>query len=66
MDLFNKIYSTNTVREHPAETKWNASGYNGVWFILKSSNIAETNIYPGKPAIPQDLNDKVLKPNGYV
>ena len=66
MDMFGMIYSTNTVGEHPTETKWNASGYNGVCFILKSSNFAKINIYPDKPAMPQDLNDKVLKPNGLV
>ena len=35
MDLFNLRYSTNTVGEHPTETRSNASVYSGVFSILK-------------------------------
>ena len=66
MDLINMRYSTYTVGEHFTETKWNVSGNNGVFRILKSSDFTEINICPDKPALPQDLNDKVLKANGLV
>ena len=66
MDLFGMIYSANTFVEHPTESKWNTSGNNGVFRILKSSNYADINIFPDKPAFPQDLNDTVLKPNEIV
>ena len=56
----------HTVGVHPTETKWNASGNNGVFRILKSSNFAEINICPDKTGLPQDLNDTVLKANGLV
>ena len=61
MDLFNMIYSTNTVGEHPIESKWN-----DFVFILKSSIFSKINIYPDKTALRQDLNGKVLKANGLV
>ena len=66
MDLFNMRYLTYTVGEHLTRTKWNASVYNTVFRILKPSKFTKINIYPDKPAMPQDLNDKVLKPNGLV
>ena len=46
MDLFNMRDSTNTVGEHRTETTSNASGYNGVFFILKLSNVAKNKISP--------------------
>ena len=66
MDLFNTRYSTYTVGEHATETKWNASGNNGVFRILKSSSFHEIYICPDKTGLHQDLNDTVLKPNGLV
>ena len=44
MDLFNMRYSTNTVGEHPTETRSNAPGYNGVFSILKSSNVTKKDL----------------------
>ena len=49
MDLFNMRYSTNTVGEHPTETRSNAPGYNGVLFILESSNYSRNKISPDEP-----------------
>ena len=49
MDLFNMRDSTNTVGEHPTETRSNAPGYNGVFSILKSSNFAINKISPDEP-----------------
>ena len=46
---FNMRYSTNTVGEQPTETRSNASGYNGVFFMLKSSNLAKNKISPDEP-----------------
>ena len=66
MGMFGMIYSTNTVGEHPTETKWNASGNNGVFRILKSSSFHEIYICPDKTGLHQDLNDTVLKANGLV
>ena len=66
MDLINMIYSTYTVGEHFTETKWNVSGNNGVFCILKPGNFTEINICPDNPALPQDLNDTVLEANGLV
>ena len=42
MDLVNMRYSINTVGEHRS----NAPGFNGVFFILKSSNFAKNKIFP--------------------
>ena len=49
MDLFNMRDSTNTVGEHPTETRSNAPGYDGVFFILKSSNVAKNKTSPDEP-----------------
>ena len=49
MDLFNMRDSTNTVGEHPTETRSNAPGYNGVFFILKSSNFIKYKISRDEP-----------------
>ena len=49
MDLFNMRYPTNTVGEHRTETRSISSGYNGVFFILKSSNFAKNKISPDEP-----------------
>ena len=46
MDMFNMRYSRNSVGKHPTETRSNAPGYNGVFFILKSSNVAKNKISP--------------------
>ena len=61
MDLFNMRYSTNTVGEHPTEIQENASVS-----IFKLNIFAEINVCPDKPALPQDLNDTVLKAIGLV
>ena len=66
MDLFNMRYSTNTVGEHPTETRPNASGYNGVFIILKSSNFAKNKISPDEPPWLQDPNSSFLEVNGVV
>ena len=66
MDLFNMRYSTNTVGEHPTETRSNAHGYNGVFFILKSSNISKNKISPDELPWLQDPNSQILKVNGLV
>ena len=49
MDLFNMRYSTNTVREHPTETRSNTPDYNKVFFILKSSNFAKNKVSTYEP-----------------
>ena len=56
MDLFIMRYSTNTVREHPTENSLNASGYNGVFFMLKPSNLAKNKISLIEPPWLQDPN----------
>ena len=66
MDLFNMRYSTNTVWEHPTETRSNAPAYNGVVFILKPSNFAKNKISPDEPPWLQDRNSLILKVNGLV
>ena len=65
-DLFNTRYSTNTVGEHPTETRSKAPGYNGVFFILKSSNFAKNKISPDEPPWLQDPNSLILIVNGLV
>ena len=49
MDIFNMRYSTNTVGKNHTVTRSNASGYNGVCLILKSSNLAKNKISPDEP-----------------
>ena len=49
MDLFNKRYSTNTVREHPTETRSNAPIYSGVFVILKSRIFDKNKISSDEP-----------------
>ena len=49
VDLNNMRYSTNTVGEHPTESRSNAPGYNGVFFMLKSSNFAKKKKIPDEP-----------------
>ena len=44
--LCNMRYSSNTVDEHPTETRSKAPGYNGVRFVLESSNFAKNKIPP--------------------
>ena len=56
MDLFNMRYSTNTVGEHLTETRSNASGYKGVFCILKSSNFAKNKSSPMNPHDSRTLN----------
>ena len=55
-DYFNMRYSTKTFGEHPTETRSNAPGYNGVFFILKSSNFIKNKISPDEPPRLQDPN----------
>ena len=66
MDLFNMRYSTNTVGEHPTETRSNAPGYNGVFLLLKSSNFTKNKISPDEPPWLQDPTTSILKVNGLV
>ena len=49
MDLFNMIYSTNTVGEHLTGTGSNAPGYNGMFFNLIPNNLAKNNISSNNP-----------------
>ena len=44
MDLLNMRFSTNKVGKHPTQTRSNTAGYNGVRFILTSSNFAKNKI----------------------
>ena len=45
MDLFNMIYSTNTVGEHRTETRSNVPGYNEV-FLYKNRVISPSTKFP--------------------